>query len=229
MQIQPCLAAAACAAGLAVAGSAEAIVIDTFNSGPGLVRSIGDLGPTNYASTDAIGGSRTLAILGFPTDGDATSEGAQLQVAVPPGAIGHSQDAFAPGGRSKVTWDANGAGLGGLDLTDGGKSDAIVMELVFVDDGNVEVTFTVMDSAGATSEMVVDSMAIGQNVLPYTGFTGGAALTDVHSVMMTFDVGQSGDVIIDLLETNLVPEPTAAMLLSTVGLGVIWRRKRGNA
>ena len=67
-------------------------VVDNFNSGEGIVSSTGDPGPTNFASVDAVGGSRTLEIIGFPGDGGLRRE--------------HDlhRDAFAEIVRRRQTW-----------------------------------------------------------------------------------------------------------------------------
>ncbi len=198
---------AVCGGGLVLASSAQALIIDNFDSGPGIVDSIGDPGPTNFASGDAIGGSRTLEILGFPGNGDPISSGAELQVAVPPGAIGHSQDAFAPGGRSKVTWDANGAGLGGLDLTDGGLANGIEFELISIDVGAVDVTITVVDSGGDSSDLLLSPLVVGSNQFFFADFNGTADFADADMIMMNIDADQASDLILDIIQTIIVPPP----------------------
>ncbi len=227
---------AACAGGLALAGDAYGLLIDNFDSGAGTVDSLVDPGPTNFASVDAIGGSRTLEILGFPTDGDPLSMGAELSVAVPPGALGHSQDVFAPGGRSKVTWDSNGAGLGGLDLTDGGLANGLSMDLLSIDVGTVDVTLMVEDTGGGMSSLQLPGLVLGTNNFFFASFSVGADFTDVESIMMTIEADESSDLVIDFLETidvpptprNAVPEPITASL-GLMGLGALGytTRRRG--
>ena len=202
------MAAAACAGGLIVAGSAQAIVIDNFNSGSGMVSSAIP-GPVNFgtAAGDALANSRTLEIIGFPTNADPLSMGAELEVAAPPGRLGHSQDAFAPGGRSRVLWDANGGGLGGLDLTDGGASNAIKMDLISIDVGNVGVELFVEDTGGTVSSLVLPGLAPGTNEFLFTDFVGGADFSMVESVMMEITASTTSDAVFDLIETNDVPPP----------------------
>ena len=197
-----------CAGVLAIAGGAQAIMIDDFDIGPGMVDSDLSPGPTNFAAVgSAIGGSRTLEILGFPGDGNPTSEGAELEVSVPPGQLGHSQDAFAPGGRSKVTWDANGGGLGGEDLTDGGLANGIMVDLISIDVGMVDVTLMVEDTVGGASSLVLSPLAAGPNSFFFADFIGDADFSDADVIMLQIDAEATSDLVLDLLETIDVPPP----------------------
>ncbi len=217
---------------LAGAGPASGILIDSFDSGFGAVDSINDPGPTNFPSGDAIGGSRTLEILDFPAGSGNLSQGAELATGFVPnpppgtGALGHSQDSFAPGGRSKVSWTA-----GGVDLTEGGLADGVMFEILAIDQGNVDLTLTITDTAGNSSELPLAGLGTGASSFLFTNFTGNADFADADMIMLTIDAGEASDFTLDLLETvpvpppppppgNGVPEPISATL-GMMGLGAL--------
>ncbi len=230
----------ACSGALLLANSAQALLIDSFDADPDAV-STGTPGPSNTASAAAIGGSRTLEILGFPGDLDPTSLGADLEVAAPPGVLAHSQDALAPGGRSKVTWDDNGNGLGGLDLTDGGLANGLMVDLIAIDIGDVDVTFMVEDTAGGSAQLLLAGLAAGTNQFLFSDFVGAVNFESVQNVMLTIDADARSDLVLDLIETvdvpptpptpppppDVIPEPVTSTLgmMGLVTLGMVLRRR----
>ena len=215
--------------GLTMADTAQAIIIDDFDTGPGVVQTFdpgtgtGDPGPTTFAAAGAIGGERTLEILDFPAGSGTPSEGAMLEVAVPPGALGHSQDAFADGGRSKVTWTA-----GGADLTDGGASDGIMLDLISIDVGGVDVTVMVQDTAGGASSLVLSPLVVGPNNFFFADFIGDADFTITDVIMLEIEADNQSDLVLDFFETSQVPPPPGegvpepvSATLGLMGLGAL--------
>lgn len=238
MKLPALAVGAACSGALLLANSAQAILIDNFDSGPGTV-STAVPGPTNFASIDAIGGSRTLEMLGFPTDADPTSQGATLEVAAPvPGVLAHSQNAIAPGGRSKVTWDNNGLGLGGVDLTDLGQANGLMVDLLSIDVGNVDVTFMIEDIDGQSSELLLSGLAAGTNQFLFSDFIGNADFETANNIMLRIDADATSDLTLDLIETvavppppppppPVIPEPVTSTLgvMGLAALGMVLRRR----
>ncbi len=204
-------------------------------------------GPLNVTSNTAVGGSRTMEIIGFPTDTDPVSGGSRLQVIgedIGPGLLGHSQNAFSEGGRSKVTWDANGSGLGELDLTGGGPDDAIKILVnniaipsgaqVVVEPGQANLTMTVESDAHGSASITVEDIQPGDVILVYSDFTGFSSdiFENVDRVALEIEAGTAADVLIDLLETAdtlpPIPEPGSGLLfgLAASGLAVLRRNVR---
>ena len=227
------LAGCTCVAGLLFAGTAQGVIIDDFNDGPGSVGTdVPGPGPTNFEAATAVGGSRTLEIIGFPGDGDGLSQGAELEVAAPnPGAIGHSQDAFSPGGRSRVTWDDDGNGLGGVDLTDDGADNAFQLALLALDVGFVDVSFSVESNDHGTATIDIDDLEEGAFNVVYADFDGFSdeIFENVDKVTMTITAGEQSDLVIDIISTTFVPpipEPTTAgLIVGLVSMGLIGRKR----
>ncbi len=228
MNNQSRLAVAVCSGALLFTGAAQAasITIDDFDTGPGEVTSATP-GPTNFIAPGAIGGSRTLEILGYPTNSDPIPAGITLRVAVPPGQEGHSQNAFAPGGRSRTTWDANGGGLLSLDLTDGGTEDAFLLDIVSIDQGQLDITLNVTSNSHGTASLTSSSLSVGVLKIDYSTFAGFSTdiFENVDSIDMVIEAGQATDVTIDSIVTTgtPVPVPAAAWMGMTLlgGMGVV--------
>ena len=216
---------------IATGAHAASITIDDFDTGPSFVDSTTP-GPTNFAAAGAIGGSRTMEILGYPTDADPTSDGTTLEVAVPPGEAGMSENVFTPGGRSRITWDADGAGLGAVDLTDSGAENAINFEIVAIDVGSVDIKLTVESLAHGTASITSSTLGVGSETILYTDFAGYSSdiFKNVDSISMEITALTSTDLRMDLLETTsvMVPVPSAAYMgLTMLGsLGIVNRIRR---
>ncbi len=214
---------------------AASILIDDFNTGPGVVSSANP-GPINFAAPSAIGGSRTLELLGFPENDDPISQGAVLRVAAPPGAEGHSQNALSQGGRSRTRWNANGGGLGAIDLTDGGVEDTLNFTILSIDQGTVTVTFNIVSDIFGTAT-VMSLPGTGSVAVPFSSFTGFSPdiFENVDEINMEITAGQGTDMILDQIitsdeEPNVVPIPAASWmglsLLGAVGITNTLRRHR---
>jgi len=217
-------------AGMLGASSAHALLIDTFDDATDMVTSFSNPGPSTSASGEAIGGFRTLEITDSnPPGGEGTTLSANGIGT--PGRLSHSQDAGF-NGSSQVLWDGNGAGLGGADLTDGGDSDALLLDVLFIDQGMVDLTFTVTDTSGNTSMLMLSNLGAGTSTFSFNAFTSNANFEQVDSITLDIIAGNSSDLILDLVETNEL-EPmemhlpgTAALLgFGLMGIGFLRRRK----
>ncbi len=233
------------------------ILIDDFGTNQEL-EVIAIAPPTGEASSfvaapgDAIGGERDLVVektTGGNTDRirtRANPDGNTL--------LRHSQESGVQG-RTVVIWDGpdglpelgdiDFTGLGGVDLLDGGNSDAFEIGVEFSDiDGPIHFTVYDADDAGggtfATATLVVSPVAFLDfeiMELLFSSFspTGGTLMDifdSVGAIVMEID-GTAGDQTswdLDLafVRTNMVvPEPGTFVVWSLLGLSVCgWGRFR---
>lgn len=121
-----------------------------------------------------------------------------------------------------VLWNANGAGLGGVDLTVAGVNDYLSMNVLTID-LSVNVSFTLVDS-------LANTFTSGPTFFPGPGvfqvdlnqFTvgGGVDVTDIESITMFLSSTDTAwDGTVDFVETNVkfVPVP-APLALMAIGL-----------
>ncbi len=227
--------------GLSLAASgveAASILIDDFDTGEGRVEftsSANNPGPDSFVAPSAIGGYRTLEIIGFPTDSDQLALGTVLEVKM--SNEGQSQGTFSSGGRTRTTWDANGAGLGGIDLTDGGVEDTFNFDIVFIDQGTLTLKFNIVSDTFGVASFETSSMIAGMFAAPYSDFTGDSSVfTSVDEINLEITTDPQQDIRIDNILTSagpmiVVPVPAAAWsglaLLGAVGLAAKLRQAGG--
>ncbi len=210
--------------GLGALGSAEAFVIDTFDV---TSQSVAADGSDTTAAPEAVGGFRTIEIT------KAGPLGATASVLIPPGIYSHSADALTAA-TSVITWDANGAGLGGVDLTDGLLNPEFVLELLSIDLG-VSVSIGVTDTFGGSDTQVVPGLSgtPGTYTLSFSAFTG-VDFTSIDSISLTVNGPEATDLTLDLLQTQgttpppppSVPEPGVLLLLGSGLIGLFGVRGR---
>lgn len=204
-----------------VAGTAQAVIIDDFNSGE---QSIDANGSSLAFSPGAIGGFRSIDI---EKNG---LQGATAAVLVGPdlGIFSHSADALTSA-TSVITWNALGMGLG-VDLVEGLTDNVFSFDILSIDQGNIGLTLGVQDTFGGTDSYTFLNAGVGTESVAFSHFAG-VNFTSIHSLSLTVEGGVASDLTLDQLATSgssaSVPEPTALMLLSggLLGLGGI-RRKR---
>ncbi len=154
-------------AALSVAGSAFAapITIDTFDDGgvPYIVNSLGANSSTGtIASANAIGGSRTNKtdfVEGF-LGGNTGAFNTPALGSV----FTYSSDALTRI-KSTITWDGAGAGLGGLDLTQGKALDEAYFSfnILDIDQGSVNLGLVLEDTNGQTTFVSSNQMIVGND------------------------------------------------------------------
>ena len=122
----------------------------------------------------------------------------------------------------ELLYDADGAGLGGIDLTEGGTSSGFTVFFASADAG-AATTVTLMDTAGDTLENTLNTAAgPGFLFFDYSLFTGIGDITDIDAIQIEIQGQIDGDYQIDLLESRNtpLPEPLTATL-GTLGLGIL--------
>ena len=216
---------------LAFAGTAQAILnIDTFNTGStALVANSG-----TPVSNQVLPGQPVLDVIGGVRETTVNYQAGPLSVRAdinPPfGTLGLSSDTDTTG-LFELTYDAGGAGLGGIDVTEGGTSTGFVVFFIAADAG-AATTVTLTDTGGDTLTRTLLTGGPGFLFFNYATFAGIGDVTDVNRIDFQIQGQVDGDYQIDLIQSrqppNDVPEPITATL-SLLGLGVLGMATRRRA
>lgn len=219
---------------LIMTGSVKAITIDSFDiTSHSVTASSGSTFPVSntIAASEAIGGFRKLEILGVTGSSNATLE-------VITGGLGllALSNSFGTSSTARVTWDANGSGLGGMDLTGLGAFDSIGLDLFSIDQGSVSLTVSIFETAGVGGDfasLLLPSAVVGQNVFKFDTFTNFANVSFnlVDKITLGIVAGTASDLGLDFFETlenPVIPEPATIGLLGIglAGLGSVYLRRR---
>ena len=210
-------------------GSAQALTIDTFNTDQSVVDGAGG-GATSSTVSDGAN------ILG--TDGTVSIE--QLGPGATPSELNintgtagiltlGNTDAFSV---SNITYDGGGAGLGSVDVTEGGTDDRFTLFVVF-GDFPTDIELTVSDGSNTASLQVsTPAFAVGAPLFfEYTSFVGGPVdftMIDMINIELSTTTPVS-DLQLDFFGTTTeIAEPgvLAILGLGLAGLGLARRRRR---
>ena len=232
-------------AALSVTGSvlAAPITIDTFDDG-GVAYIVNTSNPTaigTITSGSAIGGFRTNktdfveGLLGGNTG--AFNMGGGIGTA-----FAFSSDSLTRI-KSQITWDAAGAGLGGVDLTQGKPLDEAYFSfnIIDIDQGSVNLGLILEDTNGQTTSVSSQGMVAGsdQRVF-FNSFFDDNPLFAFDSIdSISVNISQSSfaaDFIFDSFETDFVvppvppqsstPIPAAIWLFGSGLVGLVGMSKR---
>jgi hypothetical protein len=126
-----------------------------------------------------------------------------------------------------ITWDANGAGLGGADLLDGtgnANAYAMVLDVPSIDANGVTILFTITDT-NANVATGTDTFTVpGQLFIPYADFSNAINVdfASVSSIVMTLSGGASWDGAFRLIESSPTPSDVPVPgTLALIGLGLL--------
>jgi len=216
-------APAAVAAALFCAGHATAVSIDTFETSQSLLAATSGT-PTNssvVSGAGIVGGDRFLEAQYGSGPGAAT-------VVVNDGRLAYGA-AMGTAGGGRVVWDSDGAGLAGVDLTDGGVSKSLFVD-VFQADSGTTLTFTVEDTL---SNVLTGALVLPPNIttpttfeLPFGELTGAGVLTSVVRVELAIDAPIAAtDLILESVRTD-VPGPGAPAAVALAGVLCAARKRR---
>lgn len=209
------------------AGSAQAkFIIDDFSATAHQASaSAGGSDSSTELAASAVGGWRTLEVPdGVPVEGVGNVTLAAVPVA---SALAFSSDALTRGS-ARVLWDANGAGLGGVDLTEGGVSPFFSLTVGTLDVGSIAARVEIMDTLGNLA--FIEGFANSQNTTIQVSLNdfqqglGNSADSDFSSVD-EISIQVAGDfnsdaTLIQVFTDSRIPTPLpGTALLLGLGLG----------
>jgi hypothetical protein len=213
---------------MAGVGHAGIITIDTFNDTAQVVNKAAP-GPDTAATApgEALGGFRTIGLTTVigPLDATLVADG-------PTDFLSLSNDVDTSS-EALVTWDAGGAGLGGVDFLDGflASERLLSLSIVSVDIGLVDLRVRIFDTFGFSAFANILSPGPGAFTVKLSNFIGAATVdfTSVDRVNLRIKSDPESDLAVDTILIIPIPEPSTVVLLGISILGILgvsyYRRK----
>jgi hypothetical protein len=166
------LTTAAFLAGAIATPAARAFTIDTFDDGDTTIEIDVNTSPgtdNDTGLTGAVGGTRTISVTAVNTR-DSTLYINDPFVTDSAGALFFEAQSSG-NGTANILYDANGAGLGGVDVTEAGDNDRFRLAVIFANDVGAPnplttITFTVID------DQTTPETASVLTTFPSENFTG---------------------------------------------------------
>jgi hypothetical protein len=232
-------------------GSANAIPIDTFNDTKQTISVDTQNHPLllGAPATEALGGYRKFEITEMEgLEEDETTlrtVTAEEDLSIKNYGTGYLSLSNDSGVKSvsTVTWDNDGSGLGGVDLTVDG-ADAIGVQLLFLDQGELTLYLKVVDNNSNSGELsILNPLVDDITIFSFDQFGNATNIdfTSVFSISLIIKSDFASDLDLDFIDTrvgdplppiNAVPEPTTIALLGIglagIGCGYMRRRFRGS-
>jgi hypothetical protein len=193
-------------------------LIDTFNDTTMQIAVDGS--PSTVATSNAIGGYRKIEI--------SKTGPLSASAIVTSGFFAHNTAALTSA-QSKITWDANNAGLGlnlltpndTLDFTGSSCFECFVIDVISIDQGNVDLTFELSDGNNLSS-WTATNVSTGINEFSF-GLFSGIDLTDIFSIALIVDGDVASDLALNFqgftgsapVGTSPAPAPAALWLMIT--------------
>lgn len=222
---------------LAVGGDrcSGGLIIDHFDSGAQTLTTTttGTFSPGAIVASTALGGYRTSKLV---VSANPDGQLSQLQISTSSGGKAFFSNGPSVSAIATMLWDANGVGLGSLDLTQAGTSNAFRADVLFSDQ-NLGYKLTVKDGGSGVSTFTTNLGAILSSTIEiskFSSFIGTADFTDVESIEMELSGPLAQDATFHLLETGTtVPEPASLAIWSLIAMAVggvqVLRRRKHSA
>lgn len=134
----------------------------------------------------------------------------------------------AASGNFSVLYDANGAGLGGFDLTDGGTNEMVGIDVFFADKTS-PWTLTIVDMNDISdSETILVAAGTSPLTIYFELSNFSSDVSDVKSIKLDITGSLGGNYQLTQIFAATVPEPSSlAILAGLVGLAFVGIRYSG--
>ncbi len=187
--------------------SAHSAMIDDFNGGDMEVFA------TNTASaiySGAFGGQRTVNI----EKAGPFSDFQEAKSKVSDGYYKQSADSFI-NATGTISWNSSYA----IDLTDNNRSSAFALDIQSIDQGNVDLTLSVIDFFNKSDNYTLQGAGMGIQLIAFNFFSG-IDFMQITDISLTMTGGESSDITLDSISTVPTPPVFLLLVLGLVTLGL---------